>query len=338
MEYVHLGRTGLRVSRICLGGACFGYVSGSIFNNLGMTEERSFQIMDLAIENGINFFDTADIYGWDQGVGLSESVIGHWFAQGGGRREKVVLSTKVYHAMSPEYPQESWPNQKGLSALHIKKACEESLRRLGTDYIDLYMMHRIDRSTPWEEIWQAMEQLMHEGKVLYIGSSNFAGWDIARANEMARSRSLLGLVVEQCAYNLLNRKVEMEVLPVCQAYGMGVMPWEPLGEGALAGAFRKSAEGYRGTTHVSERIERNRTSLEAYEKLCDEIDKPPAEVSLAWLLSNPAVTAPSIGFRKPEHLESAVRAEQLKLSSETLARLDEIFPSPGTSPEAFFDY
>ena len=273
-----------------------------------------------------------------QGVGLSESVIGRWFAKGGGRREKVVLATKVYHTTSPGDPQKAWPNQKGLSALHIKKACEASLRRLQTDYIDLYMMHRIDRSTPWEEIWQAMEQLVREGKVLYIGSSNFAGWDIARANELARNRDLFGLVVEQCAYNLLNRKVEMEVLPACRAYGMGVIPWEPLGEGTLAGAFRNTAEGLRGTSHVAARIERNHASLVAYEKLCTEINEPPAEIALAWLLSNPVITAPSVGVRKPDHLESAVRAAQLKLSPETLARLDEIFPGPSTAPEAFLDY
>jgi aryl-alcohol dehydrogenase-like predicted oxidoreductase len=338
MEYVHLGRTGLRVSRLCLGAACFGYVSGKLFGNLGMTEERSVQIMDLALEHGINFFDTADVYGWDQGVGLSESIIGRWFEQGGGHREKVVLSTKVYFAMSPDYPKESWPNQKGLSALHIKRACEESLRRLKTDYIDLYMMHHVDRSTPWEEIWQAMEQLVREGKVLYIGSSNFAGWDIARANELAKSRNFLGLVAEQCSYNLLNRKVEMEVLPACKAYGMGVIPWEPLAAGVLAGAFRKSAEGYRAMPDVAERIERNRVSLVAYERLCEEINEPPSAVALAWLLSNPMVTAPSIGFRKPEHLASALRAVELKLSSETLTRLEEIFPSPGTAPDIFFEY
>ena len=338
MQYVHLGRTGLRVSRICLGAGCFGYVSGNLFGNLGMTEERSVQLMDLALEQGINFFDTADAYGWDQGVGLSESVVGRWFAQGNGRRDKVVLATKVYFAMSPDYPKESWPNQKGLSALHIKKACEDSLRRLGTDYIDLYMMHHVDRSTPWEEIWQAMEQLVRQGKVLYIGSSNFAGWDIARANDLARDRNFLGLVAEQCGYNLLNRKVEMEVLPACEAYGMGVIPWEPLAEGVLAAPFHKSQEGYRALPHVSERIERNRAALEAYERLCAELNEPPAEVALAWLLSNPVITATAIGFRKPEHLESAVRAVELNLSPETLARLDEIFPGPGTAPDIFFDY
>jgi aryl-alcohol dehydrogenase-like predicted oxidoreductase len=338
MEYVHLGRTGLRVSRLCLGAGCFGYVSGKLFGNLGMTEERSFELMDLALARGINFFDTADAYGWDQGVGLSESIIGRWFAQDRGRRDQVVLSTKVYFTMSPEYPKETVPNQRGLSALHIKKACEESLRRLGTDHIDIYMMHHVDRSTPWEEIWQAMEQLVREGKVLYIGSSNFAGWDIATANEMSKQRNFLGLVMEQCAYNLLNRKVEMEVLPACAAYGLGVVPWEPLAEGVLAGAFRKSLEGYRGMPHVSQRIERNRAPLEAYERLCAELNEPPAAVALAWLLHNPIVTAPSVGFRKAEHLESAVRAVDLKLSQETLSCLNQIFPGPGTAPDIFFEY
>ena len=337
MEYTHLGRTGLRVSRLCLGAGCYGYVSGKL-GNLGLTVERSFQLMDLALEHGINFFDTADAYGWDQGVGLSECVIGNWFAQGSRRRDKVVLSTKVYFPMSPTYPEESWPNQSGLSALHIKKACEDSLRRLKTDYIDIYLMHYIDRSTPWEEIWQAMEQLVREGKVLYVGSSNFAGWDIARANEIAKSRNCLGLVMEQCGYNLLNRKVEMEVLPACAAYGMGVIPWEPLAEGVLAGAFYKSEEGLRSMPRVAERIERNRTSLEAYEKLCNELGEAPTTVALAWLLSNPLVTAPSIGFRKPEHFDSALRALDLKLSPETLSCLSELFPGPGSAPNIFLNY
>jgi aryl-alcohol dehydrogenase-like predicted oxidoreductase len=338
MQYVHLGRTGLRVSRLCLGAACFSYISGKLFGNLGMTEERSFQLMDLALERGINFFDTADAYGWDQGVGLSETTVGHWFAQGGGRRDQVVLSTKVYFSMSPNYPKETWPNQSGLSALHIKKACEARLRRLGTDYIDIYMMHHVDRSTPWEEIWQAMEQLVREGKVLYIASSNFAGWDIARANEMAIHRNFLELIMEQCAYNLLNRKAELEVLPACEAYGMGVVPWEGLAEGVLAGALRASTEGYRALPHVLQRIERNRAALEAYERLCTELGEPPAAVALAWLLSNPIVTAPSVGFRKPGHLESAVRAVDVKLTAETISCLNEIFPSPGTAPEIFFEY
>jgi aryl-alcohol dehydrogenase-like predicted oxidoreductase len=267
--------------------ACFGYVSGELFGDLGMTEEASFRLMDLALERGINFFDTADVYGWDQGIGLSEGVIGRWFAQGGGRREKVVLATKVFHASSPVWPHETWPNQKGLSALHIRRACEDSLRRLGTDYIDLYQMHYVDRATPWEEIWQAMEQLVREGKVLYVGSSNFAGWHIAQANDVARARNLLGLVVEQCGYSLSSRNVEMEVLPACEAYGMGVVAYEPLAEGVLAGAFGKAEEGYRSTKRVREIVERHRAALEAYEGLCRELGEPPVAVALAWLLSRP---------------------------------------------------
>jgi aryl-alcohol dehydrogenase-like predicted oxidoreductase len=337
MEYTHLGRTGLRVSRLAVGAACFGYTNGKLFGNVGMTQERSFQIMDLALENGINLFDTADIYGWDLGVGLSETVIGRWLAQGGGRREKVVLATKVCNTMSPRYPEETWPNQKGLSALHIRKACEQSLQRLGTDYIDLYQMHYVDRSTPWEEIWQAMDNLVRAGKVLYVGSSNFAGWDITRANDVAHSRNSLGLVVEQCAYSLLKRKVEMEVLPACEADGMGVVAYEPLAEGMLAGAFEKSGDGYRSSSRVQAAVERYRAALEDYEKLCAEIGETPAAVALAWLLSRPVITAPVVGWRKPEHLQSAARAVEIKLSSETLARLDEIFPGPGPAPGAYLD-
>jgi aryl-alcohol dehydrogenase-like predicted oxidoreductase len=262
-------------------------------------------------------------------------VIGRWLAAGGGRREKVVLATKVFHASSPGWPEETWPNQKGLSALHIRRACEDSLRRLGTDYIDLYQMHYVDRATPWEEIWQAMEQLVREGKVLYVGSSNFAGWHIAQANDVARTRHLLGLVVEQCGYSLLSRNVEMEVLPACEAYGMGVVAYEPLAEGVLAGAFHRAEEGYRSTRRVREIVERHRGALEEYEGICRELGEPPAAVALAWLLSRPGVTAPVVGWRKPEHLEGAVRAVEVSLAPETLARLDDLFPGPGPAPEAY---
>jgi aryl-alcohol dehydrogenase-like predicted oxidoreductase len=193
------------------------------------SEEESFRIMDRALELGINFFDTANVYGQKLGEGVTEQILGRWFAQGGGRREKVVLATKVYNRMG------EWPNQSHLSALHIRQACEESLRRLQTDHIDLYQMHHIDRETPWEEIWQAMEQLVREGKVVYVGSSNFAGWHIARANEIARSRHFLGLVSEQSLYNLNARTIELEVLPACEAYGLGVIPWSPLAGGLLGG-------------------------------------------------------------------------------------------------------
>ena len=198
MEVTQLGRTGLRVSRMCLGTMNFGPAT---------SETDSHAIMDAALDSGINFFDTANVYGWRTGEGVTERIVGRWFSLNGGRRDKVVLATKVYGEMG------KWPNHSKLSALHIRQACDASLKRLQTDHIDLYQMHHIDRATPWDEIWQAMDVLIHQGKVLYVGSSNFAGWHIARANEAARSHKLVGLVSEQCKYNLLTREVEMEVLP-----------------------------------------------------------------------------------------------------------------------------
>src|SRR5436305_22224 len=193
------------------------------------SEADSFTIMDRALEHGINFFDTANVYGGKKGEGVTEQIIGRYFAQGGGRRDKVVLATKVYGDMG------DWPNTSRLSALHIRRACDASLQRLQTDYIDLYQMHHVWREAPWEEIWQAMELLVQQGKVIYVGSSNFAGWHIARANEIAKSRHFLGLVSEQSLYNLIDRTVELEVVPACEAYGLGFIPWSPLKSGVLGG-------------------------------------------------------------------------------------------------------
>jgi aryl-alcohol dehydrogenase-like predicted oxidoreductase len=325
MQYTHLGRTGLEVSRLCLGTMNFGPES---------SEADSFSIMDRALEHGINFFDTANVYGrsplFHRGEGVTEQILGRWFAQGGGRRDKVVLATKVYVEMG------DWPNQSRLSALHIRSACDESLRRMQTDHIDLYQMHHIDRQTPWEEIWQAMEQLVHEGKVIYVGSSNFAGWHIVQANEIARSRHFLGLVSEQSLYNLTARTVELEVLPACQAYGLGVIPWSPLAGGLLGGALRKAEAGRRASSSVQEAIEKNRTKLEAYEHFCTELGEEPAHVALAWLLANRVVTAPIIGPRTIEQLDATLRALEIPMSKETLEKLDEIFPGPGgAAPEAY---
>src|SRR5262245_39495179 len=264
MEYTHLGRTGLKVSRLCLGTMNFGPQT---------TEPDSYAIMDKALELGFNFFDTANVYGWKKGEGITENIVGRWWAQGGGRREKVVLATKVYGLMG------DWPNESRLSALHIKRACEGSLRRLQTDYIDMYQMHHIDRNTPWEEIWQAMEQLVQEGKVLYVGSSNFAGWHIAQANEIARSRHFLGLVSEQSLYTLKDRMIEMEVLRVREAYGLGVIPWSPLAGGVLGGALKKVKEGRRASKDRQADIKKYRPQLEKYEAFCDEIGEKPADVA-----------------------------------------------------------
>ena len=294
------------------------------------SEADSFAIMDQALEEGINFFDTANVYGWKLGEGITEQIIGRWFAQGGGRREKVVIATKAYNQMG------NGPNERGLSAFHIRKACEDSLRRLQTDHIDLYQMHHIERSTPWEEIWQAMEQLVREGKVTYVGSSNFAGWDIATAQCIASARHFMGLVSEQSLYNLNARTIELEVIPACRHYGLGLIPWSPLGGGLLGGALQKASEGRRADEHQQQQIEKHRPQLEAYEALCKELGEAPADIGLAWLLHNPVVTAPIIGPRTMDQLTGSLRVPDIILSDETMQRLDEIWPGPGgEAPNAY---
>jgi NDP-hexose 2,3-enoyl reductase len=326
MEYTNLGRTGLSVSRLCLGTMNFGPQT---------TEPDSHAIMDRALEHGINFFDTANVYGWKRGEGVTEQIIGRWFAQGGGRRDKVVLATKAYGEMG------DWPNDRGLSARHLIQACEGSLRRLRTDWIDLYQMHHVERRTPWEEIWQAMETLVAQGKIRYVGSSNFAGWHLAQAQAAAAPRHFLGLVSEQCIYNLLTRHVELEVLPAAQALGIGIIPWSPLHGGALAGALRKLAAGTAaraGSGRADEVISANRPALEAYEKLCADLGHDPADVGIGWLLAQPAVTAPIVGPRTMEQLDGSLRALAVSLDQATLDQLDELFPPVGRGgpgPEAW---
>ena len=321
MEYRTLGRTGVKVSPLCLGTMNFGPQT---------SEADSFAIMDQALDLGINFFDTANRYGGKLYEGLTEQIIGRWLAQGDGRRERIVLATKLYGAMGPG------PNDRGLSAYHIRRACEDSLRRLQTDHIDLYQMHHVDRSTPWEEIWQAMEQLVREGKVVYVGSSNFAGWHIVQANSCAAQRHFLGLVSEQSLYNLTVRMIELEVIPACAAYGVGIIPWSPLGGGLLGGVLQKADAGRRSSPEMQKRIEEHRPKLEAYEGFCRDLGEQPANVALAWLLKNPVVTAPIIGPRTAEQLAGSLRATELKLSAEQLDTLDRIFPGPGgAAPEAY---
>jgi NDP-hexose C3-ketoreductase / dTDP-4-oxo-2-deoxy-alpha-D-pentos-2-ene 2,3-reductase len=321
MDYTHLGRSGLSVSRLCLGTMNFGPET---------SEEGSGAIMDRALDEGVNFFDTANVYGWVKGEGVTEQIIGRWFAQGGGRREKTVIATKLYGSMS------DWPNDTFLSARNIRNAVEGSLRRLQTDHIDLYQMHHVDRATPWEEIWEAFEVLRQQGKVLYFGSSNHAGWHIVKANETARRLGRLGLVSEQSIYNLLKREVELEVLPACQDYGVGVIPWSPLNGGLLGGAIRKSEEGKRRLQgRAKEALEKHREAVQAWEDLCDELGEEPAYVAIAWLLHQEAVTAPIIGPRTVEQFDSILRALEILLDPATLERIDEIFPGPGPAPESY---
>jgi NDP-hexose 2,3-enoyl reductase len=328
MEYTQLGRSGLSVSRLVLGTMNFGPET---------SEPDSHAIMDRAHEHGINFFDTANVYGWKKGEGVTEQIIGRWFEQGGGRREKTVVATKLYGSMS------DWPNDTFLSALNIRRAVEGSLTRMRTDYIDLYQMHHVDRNTPWEEIWEAFSVLRQQGKVLYFGSSNFAGWHIAQAQEAARSRHFLGLVSEQSIYNLLTRWVELEVLPAARHYGLGVIPWSPLHGGLLGGVLRKQREGTgsRGTSGRSgEALAKHKDTIEAYEKLCADLGEDPADVGLAWLLHQEGVTGPIIGPRTAEQLDGSLRALEITLDEATLTRLDELFPAPGPNgakpaPEAY---
>ena len=321
MNYTNLGRTGLKVSRLCLGTMNFGPQT---------SEAESHAIMDRALATGINFFDTADRYGRDISLGFTEEIIGRWLAQGGGRREQIVLATKVFGPMGDGV------NDRGLSAYHIRKACEDSLRRLQTDHIDLYQMHHVERRTPWEEIWQAMEQLVREGKVLYVGSSNFAGLHIALAQFAAQKRNFLGLVSEQSLYNLNARMIELEVIPACREFGLGLIPWSPLGGGLLGGGLQKAEAGRRAGERTQQTIERLRPKLEAYEGLCAQLGEAPANVALAWLLHNPVVTAPIIGPRTQQQLEDSLRAVEIQLSPDTLQQLNTIWPGPGgEAPEAY---
>jgi aryl-alcohol dehydrogenase-like predicted oxidoreductase len=323
MQFTYLGRSGLKVSRLCLGTMNFAWKTN---------EADSFAIMDRAHGLGINFFDTANVYGNSRGEGLTEQIIGRWFAQGGGRRERTVLATKVYGTMG------DWPNDEKLSALNIRRACDASLTRLQTDYIDLYQMHHVDRATPWDEIWEAMEVLRFQGKILYAGSSNFAGWHIAKAQETAARRHFLGLVCEQSLYNLFVRDVEREVLPAAQDYGVGIIAWSPLQGGLLGGVLGKvDGTGRRYEDRAKDTVRDKRDQIEAYEALCKEMGEEPANVALAWLLKRPELTAPIIGPRDMAQLEGSIRAVSLadELEPETLSRLDKIFPPYKPAPEDY---
>ncbi len=325
MQYTNLGRTGCKVSRLCLGTMNFGPRT---------TEADSFAMMDRALELGINFFDTADVYGQKKGEGVTEKILGNWFAQGGMRREKVILATKVFGDM--DFDPADLTMKRGLSAVKIRRACENSLKRMQTDYIDLYQMHHIHRESTWDETWEAFETLVRQGKVVYVGSSNFAAWNIATANMEARKRNFLGLVCEQSKYSLACRNIELEVLPACKFYGVGVIPWSPLDGGFLGGVLQNTENGRRASEGMQKRIEKERSKLEKWEALCEKINEKPADIALAWMIRNPTITAPIIGPRTMDQLNGSLRALEISLDEDTLKQIDEIWPGPGNqAPEAY---
>ena len=327
MQYRHLGRTGLIVSRLCLGTMNFGHLTD---------KAASFEIMDRAYDLGIQFIDTADVYGGPQrpdiplGYGISEEIVGDWL-QKSGKRNEIVLATKLYQ------PMVNGPNGRRLSAYHIREACEASLRRLKTDHIDLYQMHHFDRETPFDEIWQAMDVLIQQGKVLYVGSCNFPGWGIAAMQGEARLRGLFGLVSEQSRYNLACRQLELEVIPSCRHHGMGLLTYSPLDGGLLAGHSQAGdGNGRRAKPSLPIRDPKFAERVAAYEALCERYEMAPADVALAWVLANPVVTAPIVGPRTLAHLEGSMKALDLTLPQEMLEELDRIFPGPGgEAPEAY---
>jgi NDP-hexose 2,3-enoyl reductase len=330
MDYAHLGRSGLLVSRLAVGTDNFGTQT---------PEEDAEKIMDTALDLGLNVIDTSNVYGWRSGEGYTEQIVGNWLARG-GRRDKVVLATKVYGAMG------DWPNEGKLSALHIRKACEDSLRRLRTDHIDLYQMHHVDWDTPVDEIWEAMETLRAQGKIIYVGSSNHAGWQIVRAQEAAHRRNLFGLISEQSIYSLLQRTIELEVLPASREYGVGVLAWAPLSAGLLGGILARERAGTVGTPLAGAtvaphrrarfaKLEKHREAITAYEALCEELGLAPSVVANAWVLAQPGISGVVLGPRTVEQLTSTMPALEVPLGDDVMQKLDEIFPPTGRAPEAY---
>ncbi len=328
VTYKRLGGHGTLVSNLCLGTVNIGTLT---------SEKESFALMDRALEHGINFFDTADIYAHEQ-YGVSEETLGRWFAQGDGRRDAIVLATKVYKEFLKEGLRPE-PNRQSpaIGAVKIRRQVESSLRRLQTDVIDLYQMHHIDRECPWEETWQAFDTLVKQGKIHYVGSSNFAGWHIATACQEASRRNLMGLASEQTRYNLACRTPELEVIPACRHYGLGLLTYSPVHGGVLGGILQKPPKGgRREKSKYKEFLKKHRNQVEQYEALCKKLGEEPAVVAQAWLLRNPAVTSVIIGPRTLEHLESSIRATEITLDEETLKQLDEFWPGPGgEAPEAY---
>jgi aryl-alcohol dehydrogenase-like predicted oxidoreductase len=331
VKYAKLGKSNLTVSKICLGTMHFGGIT---------PEDESFQIMDRALEMGIHFFDTANVYGGKAGRGTTEEIIGRWFQQGGGRRDQVVLATKVYGNMvSGLVPNE----EAGVSAYKVRKHVADSLRRLQTDHIDLYQVHHIDRRITAEEFWGTFERLVDRGDVLYVGTSNFPGWGLAKFQMQALQRGFMGFISEQTQYNLLNRIPELEVIPAAQDFGIGILAYMPLAGGLLTGK-KQAPQGTR-TSDVEQEYGLNLSEDQQFEEfsaLCREIGEKEAAVAIAWTLANPAVPSAIVGVRRLDHLDILKRSAELELDQETMERLDQIFNinrgrplQPGPAPEAY---
>lgn len=315
MQYTKLGKSGMTVSKVCLGTMHFGGPT---------SEEDAFAIMDKALEMGIQFFDTANVYGGDGGKGKSEEIIGKWFASRSGIRDQVVLATKVYNPMATgEVPNED----RGISAYKVQKHLTDSLRRLQTDHIDLYQVHHIDRRVTAEEFWGTFDRVINDGKVLYMGSSNFPGWGLAKHQMEALQRGSMGFISEQTMYSLLCRMPELEVLPAAEEFGIGVIPYMPLAGGLLTGK-KTSVTGSRTAAVEGEYgiyLGDTNDQMAAFSELCQQIGEKEHVVAIAWTLAHPAVASPIVGVRTVNHLEGLDRAAELVLDDETLAKLDAIF-------------
>jgi aryl-alcohol dehydrogenase-like predicted oxidoreductase len=314
VDYVNLGSTGLKVSRLCLGAMTYG---AKKWREWVLEEEESRPFIQRALELGINFFDTSDMYS----VGVSEEILGRALRDFGPSREKLVIATKVF------FPMGDSPNQRGLSRKHIMHAIDASLQRLGTEYVDLYQIHRFDYATPIEETLEALNDVVKAGKALYIGASSMFAWQFARMIYAADRHGWQRFVTMQNHYNLMYREEEREMIPFCRAEGIGLLPWSPLARGLLAGSRGANTQRSRQDdyAHQMYTAEADNEVVEAVARVAAKRGVPPAQVALAWLLHKPGVTAPIIGATKPHHLEDAVAALNVKLTEEEMSELESVY-------------
>jgi aryl-alcohol dehydrogenase-like predicted oxidoreductase len=321
MKYRQLGNTGTRVSVLCLGAMTFGEADeNSFMHGVGSSESQSFEVLDKAVEGGVNFIDTADVYGQD---GLSERVLGRWIAER-KCRDEIVVATKGRFRMAKH------TNGTGASRLHITQAIDASLKRLGTDRIDLYQIHMQDKTTPDEELMRALDDAVRAGKIVYVGCSNYAAYRIVRSMHIAKERGYAPFATFQAQYHLACRDLEREHVPACRDYGLGILPWSPLAGGLLTGKYRRDQSAPEGSRMEKWKqrydrfdTERNWTIVDALCEVAESIDRAPAQVALAWLISRPQVTSVIFGARTPAQLEENLGAADLQLEDEHLAKLDE---------------